>query len=265
MEQPSFDDNKFEIMTQKLAEFEADPSTWGESEWIGEIDALSLWDWAESKNRIDLMSSIACTVAHQVAVQAHFNPKDQDYQNWVARCATLAEQANLNSQKEIYVKFLEASWTLNPLSYRQLEEVDKILSSYRQLHKLEKIAYYLDLRAKELAHRLALRDKNVKEDEIWTLHIEAYHISKEANFHKGITLALRGLGELLGRRGKDLLALKFLYQAKIYSKIARTKFGIPVIEELREIRDRSGIAAAAYEIDINPDFLIDEFIKEIAS
>lgn len=265
MNKHSFDDEEFERISKKLAEFEADSSTWGESEWNGEIDALSIWDWAEAKNRIDLMASIACNVAHQISTQARFNPKDENYQNWATQFTAWAEQARLNNQKEIHVKFLEASWILNPLSYRQFEEVDKILSLYRQLNKPEKIAYYLVSRANILAHRLVLRDKNIKEDEIWKSHIEAYHLSKQANFDKGITLALTGLGKFLDRKGKDSLALKFLYQAKIYSNVARTKFGIPALEKLREIRDRSNIPAETYELDVNPDVLIDEFIKEMAS
>ena len=73
-----------------------------------------------------------------------------------------------------------------------------------------------------------------------------------------------GLGNYLDHKHKDGLALKFLYQAKVFSNRARTIYGIPIIEELRKLRDRSNIPSQEYEIEIDPDILVDEFIKEIS-
>jgi hypothetical protein len=258
-------DEKMEKDILEFAKFYDDPAAWGEKAWNdSRIDPMALWQWAESQNRIEFMSQIANGVAIQILKTNFGLNKDDKRQNWISDFEHLAADAYLKGQLESYARFQEALLKLNHLGYRDVEKIDKILALYEQLGKLEKTAYYLYVKSTTLNGFLVRGELKSSESEIWELLIEAYHISKKVMFYKGITLAFIGLGDYSTHKNNDKLALKFFYQAHFYAKIARTKFGITAIDSLRQIRDRSNILASEYEIEINPDILIDEFLKEVS-
>lgn len=262
MESSSNLDGDMLIVAQSLVAFADDSSNWGESGWSGSKDELLIWEWAESKNRLDIMSKIARDVADFVIQRARFDVRNEKCQQLASKFEYLTSKVDRSTQAEIYVGFLEGLLPFTPLSSR-LSKLDEILSLYQYIGWKEKIVYYLFLKATELNGLYVIGKLNSGEDEIWRLLIEAYRISKEIDFDKGITLALLGLGKFLGRKNKNGLAMKFLYQAHLYSKKAHTKFGITAIEEFRKIRDRSNMPTETYQAEIDLDLLVDEFLREV--
>lgn len=265
MPQTNFDDKYIEQIIRDIIEFEENPSTWGEKIWQGEIDLFAVWEWSESQNRTDVMSVIATNVIGRVLTETRFLPGKRDaLQIWISKIEHLAKEAKQDNKTEIEVRFLEAWLYSSEPGNKTVEVIDRVISLYRQLNKVEKTAYFLCQRSNELNSLLVRGKLQSDENEIWKSLIESYNLSKSVNYYKGIALALSGLGHYLGRKHKDNLALRLLYQADGYSKKARTVYGIPIIEELRKIRDRSGISSEVYQIEINPDLLVEEFRKEIA-
>jgi len=264
MPETNFDDKFIEQLIRDIIRYENDPSTWGETIWQGEIDLFSIWEWAESQDRTDLMSVIATNVIGRVLTETRFlSEKENALQFWSSKIEHLAKEAQEDKKTELEARFLEAWLYSSQPGDKTLEVIDRVISLYRQLNRVEKTAYFLCQRSTELNSLLVRGKLQSDEHEIWKSLIEAYTLSKSVNYYKGIALALFGLGHYLGRKHKDNLALRLLHQADWYSKKARTVYGIAIIEELRKIRDRSDISNESYQLETDPDLLIEEFIKEI--
>ncbi len=263
MQSHILNDAELETAAQEIENFNENPATWGEESWVGIVDPLLIWEWLESQNRIGMMSSISQNVAAQIVNKTQYNSDDENFKSWLSKFTELANTAVSNNQWEIGARFLEALLFMLSGTHKVLDAVEEIISLHRKSNNLEKTVFYLTKKSMALNNLLITGRLTSSEDEIWKSDIEAYKISKEIGFYKGVTLALLDLGYYLGCKNKDRLALKFLYQAHLYSKRARTKFGIIAIDELRKIRDRSGISPEIYQIEINPDLLIEEFLQEI--
>lgn len=185
MQTDGYSDSDIEKITIEITNFEANPSNWGEPKWWNsEVDLLAIWEWAEARNRIDIMSTIASPVVARIITNRRLDLRNENYKDWLAKLERLSNQAKADNQIEFHVSFLEAIWDLIPWQKRNLERLDDILALYRQLGKPEKIVYYLGLRAKKLNSLITTRQKDLGEDEIWKSYIEAYKASREIHFKK---------------------------------------------------------------------------------
>lgn len=266
MQDTGYSDSEVEKIVHDLIIFEDNPLTWGENQWNGKLDPLTIWKWAESRGRLDLMAGIADSVAVQVALNRSSIKNAEDPQVWILIFSDMAINAISNGKLEDYVKFLEAKTTLVPIDSNDQETtIDEIISSFKKLGVHRKVAYYLLKKSTWLSNQKKTGKANIKDEVIWRPLVEACNISNKVGFQKGVCMALLGLGDFLAQRKKDDLACTYLYQAYKYGKAAGTRYAISAKEILNQVKERSAIRKEKYQLEVDLDLLILEFTRTVAS
>jgi hypothetical protein len=255
---------------------------------------FQVWEWAEQNHRDEIKPQIARAVARatspnirrQGQIIRHV-PQKPNFWNrlfhtkvrykaiveeidplppqsdlfspatWLKKFEAEASQALERGDLESYAGFLEGMWALDTTSTGKLEN---ILLFYRILKKKEKVAYYLGCRIRGKGRMPFLASHKYK-NMIWRTWIEAYYLSKEANYPKGIFFAVLGLGEYLDGIGASYLAAKFFYHAQsLINRKIKTAWGITVRDRLRQLVDTESMREEVYAKKFNTDELITQFL-----
>ena len=251
-----------EQLAEKLVRFEENPKNWGDEGAQGSLVGLfqgpwgsnvpfQVWEWAEKNHRQDVKSKIARSIAREVVVY-----RQNQWDAWFNKLELEARDALSKNDLEKYACFQEGVLILGGIR-RSKERIENILVLYRLLGKKEKVVYYLNEKAMGMLSIFSSKkDKNMA----WRLWVEAYYISKEIDFPKGVFFAVFGLGTYLSRIKADHMAVLFFYNAKLLAQEIQTPYGITARDELRRVARRSNIEDSFYSKVMDSEELIRKFL-----
>ncbi len=251
---------ELEQLAEKLVRFEENPNNWGDEGPRESLEGLSgpwgsnipfqVWEWAEKNNRQDIKPKIARAIARDVG-----SHRPNQINTWFNRFDLEARDALARGDLEKYACYLEGVLILGGIRSAR-ERIEDILVLYRLLGKKEKVVYYLNRKAMGMSLFSSKEAKN----RAWRSCIEAYYISKEINYSKGVFFAIFGLGTYLSRIRADHLAVLFFYNAKLLAQEIQTPYGITARDELRRVARRSNIEDSFYSKVMDSEELIRKFL-----
>lgn len=237
-----------ELQARLLIEHVRDPNKADEVEFMG--DAIAIWDWAEVAGKTQIQAEIAGVVASQV--NSSYGGKRN--KEWKSKIEPFASQAKAEGRVKDYAGFLEALIILE----FDLNQADRLREEAHQLY------IQLGDKAREVKHKYAIANDSLNSGsphQARQLFLDIYTMSRQANYRKGIGLALLGLGHLLLAQRKYEPACRFLYQAE---QILRSisNFAISARDTRREILYAHDVPENQYKAPLSEEEIIAAYQSE---
>jgi len=237
------------VQAQALLAQIRNPDLWGTGYDFEATNAIAIWKWAEASSQLDIQAEIASVVATQYLL----NHRHTDALK--KRFRDLASKAQASARWKHYVGFLEGLSTLAEADWEQKETTEEeICRIYAQLADAERHVWHLDQLATVYIRLKAFEQAK-------QVLVEAYRISQEAQFTKGIGQVLLRIGLLLKAEGKLADACRFLYQAKGIFDSIHSLCSITARDILNGIAEEHQITKTDYETTDSVEKLVRAFTE----